>query len=152
MGGKQQVLGGTATPSEGRRLAAVILDALVALAGGFITVTAVSIDAAGQGPAALPLASPALWATALGAALALSFANHVLLTMVTKGSLGKLITGLRVVRTSGEDRVGFVRLVGRWLFGFYWSIVFVPLHLATDSGVEQQDAVGLRIVRRTKRV
>ncbi|NED93113.1 RDD family protein, partial [Streptomyces sp. SID11233] len=38
--------------------------------------------------------------------------------------------------------------IARWLFGFYWMIVFVPIHLAADSSVEQQDAVGLRTVRR----
>nr|WP_245239003.1 hypothetical protein [Streptomyces sp. MZ04] len=62
-----------------------------------------------------------------------------------------MLTGLRVVRASDGDRPRFLRLAGRWLFGFYWMVVFVPLHVVTDSGVEQRDAVGLRIVRRTAR-
>ncbi|MER5372326.1 RDD family protein [Streptomyces sp. NPDC002553] len=148
--GKQQLARGvTAAPSVGRRLAAVSLDALIALVGGFVTGTALARDTAGQGAAAPLLPSPLFWATTLGAALTLSFANHVLLTLMRKGSLGKLTSGLRVVRASDGGHAGFVRLVGRWLFGIYWSIFCIPLHVATDSGVEQQDAVGLHIVRRT---
>ncbi|MER6620843.1 RDD family protein [Streptomyces sp. NPDC000931] len=148
----QAASGITASPSEARRLAAVCLDAFIALVGGVVAGAAVAVGtAAGSGVTELQPASPGFWGPVAGAIIALSFANQVLLTLATRASLGKLVTGLRVVRSSDGGRAGFVRLVGRWLFGFYWLIVFVPLHLATDSNVEQQDAVGMRIVRRAVR-
>ncbi|MFJ3983670.1 RDD family protein [Streptomyces fungicidicus] len=120
--------------------------------GGVIVGYATTVNTPGSpGPGGQQSVPPAFWAASVVAVLAVSFTNQVLFTLVARASLGKLATGLRVIRTSDEGRAGFVRLVGRWLFGFFWSIVFVPLHLATDSNVEQQDAVGLRIVRRTVR-
>ncbi|MFE5257246.1 RDD family protein [Streptomyces coelicoflavus] len=127
------------------------LDALFALVSGIIAGTASAVGQAGQDVAQLQPASPAFWGVALGTALAVSFTNHVVLTTVTRASLGKAVAGLRVVRSSDGGPARFVRLLGRWLFGYYWLIVFVPLHLATDSDVKQQDAVGVRIVRRTVR-
>ncbi|MGW6703701.1 hypothetical protein ACWGDE_02230 [Streptomyces sp. NPDC054956] len=58
------------------------------------------------------------------------------------------MAGLRVVRVAGSGRPGLPRLVGRWLFGFHWMLVFVPVHVAADSDVDQQDALGLHTVRR----
>lgn len=148
----QPASGRTASPSEARRLTAVSLDLLLALMGGVVAGYAVTVNTAGNpGPVGQQTVPPAFWAASVGAVLAVSFTNQVLLTLVARASLGKLATSLRVIRSSDEGRAGFVRLVGRWLFGFYWSIVFVPLHLAADSNVEQQDAVGLRTVHLTVR-
>lgn len=132
-------------PAAGpRRLTAAAIDA---------TLTALS----GLGGAAVALAlrppsdpqAPIVpwWASLLTAALAFSFCNHVLLTCAARASIGKALSGLRVARVADGGRPGPLRLVGRWLFGFYWTLVFVPVHLASDSDVEQQDALGLRVVR-----
>lgn len=133
-------------PSQARRVTAAVLDALTALLCGLAAGIAVGVKVV-DGVVELHPQSPAVWGAALGAAIGLSFVNHVLLTFATRASLGKLVAGLRVVRASDGGRPGFLRLTGRWLFGFYWMVVFVPIHMATDSDVEQQDAVGLRMVR-----
>ncbi|KUL54727.1 RDD family protein [Streptomyces sp. NRRL S-1521] len=136
-----------AAPTHMRRAAAASVDAVLALLCG-LAAGAVAGVRVSDGVAELDPKSPALWGALLGAAFGLSFLNHVLLTLATRASLGKLLTGLRVARASDGGRPTFLRLIGRWLFGFYWMIVFVPIHLAADSGVDQQDAVGVRVVRR----
>ncbi|PSM38765.1 RDD family protein [Streptomyces dioscori] len=134
-------------PTPVRRITAAVVDALTALMCGLAAGAATGVKVV-DGVVELRPQSPAVWGAALGAALSVSFVNHVLLTLATRASLGKLVAGLRVVRASDGGHPRFLRLTGRWLFGFYWTVVFVPIHLATDSDVEQQDAVGLRIVRR----
>lgn len=52
--------------------------------------------------------------------LAVSFANHVVLTLLTRASVGKLITGIRVVRAADGGRPGPFRLIWRWLAGLCW--------------------------------
>ncbi|SCE33788.1 RDD family protein [Streptomyces sp. SolWspMP-sol7th] len=143
----QSALGSSPAPTQARRVSASVVDALVALLCGLAAGVAAGVEVV-DGVAQLRPGSPAVWGTALVAAFGLSFLNHVLLTYAVRASLGKLLTGLRVVRASDGRRPGFFRLIGRWLFGFYWMIVFVPLHVATDSSVEQQDAVSLRTIRR----
>ncbi|MGW0904317.1 RDD family protein [Streptomyces sp. NPDC002853] len=137
-------------PSQARRVTAAVIDALFALMCGLAAGAATGVEVS-DGVVELRPQSPSVWGAALGVALGVSFVNHVLLTQAARGSLGKLMTGLRVVRASDGRRPGLVRLTGRWLFGFYWMIVFVPVHVATDSDVEQQDAVGVRVRRRTVR-
>ncbi|MEV6750834.1 RDD family protein [Streptomyces sp. NPDC051214] len=137
-------------PSQARRATAAVIDALLALVCGITAGAAAGVKVS-DGVVELRPQSPAVWGLALGVAVGVSLVNHVLLTQAARASLGKLITGLRVVRASDGHRPGLVRLTGRWLFGFYWMIVFVPLHVATDSDVEQQDAVGIRVRRRTVR-
>lgn len=149
---QQRDLTRTAAPArpatQPRRLTAATVDALIALMCGLAAAGATGVTAA-DGVVELHVQSPTVWAAALGALLGSSFLNHVLLTRATRASLGKLTTGLRVVRASDGGSPRLLPLVGRWLFGFYWTVLFVPLHLATDSGVEQQDAVGIRVVRRS---
>jgi len=139
-----------AAPAQARRVTAVTIDALAALVCGLAAGAAAGVKLV-DGVVELRPQSPTVWGAALGAAIGLSFVNHVLLTLAARASLGKLVAGLRVVRVSDGGRPSFFRLIGRWLFGFYWMAVFVPIHLATDSDVEQQDAVGLRMVRRVTR-
>ncbi|WJV46910.1 RDD family protein [Streptomyces flavofungini] len=142
-----------APPSSARRITAAVLDALLALVCGLTAGAAAGVKVV-DGVVELRPSSPSVWGAAVGALLAVSFVNHVLLTLAARASVGKLLTGLRVVRVPDSDapaslrRPPFLRLIGRWLFGFYWTVVFVPIHLAADSDVEQQDAVGLRVVRR----
>ncbi|MFD0548388.1 RDD family protein [Streptomyces rectiviolaceus] len=138
------------SPAPARKATAAVVDALVALACG-LAAGAVAGVKVSDGVVELRPQSPAVWGLALGVAVGVSFANHVLLTLAARASLGKVITGVRVIRACDGRRPGLFRLIGRWLFGFYWMVLFVPLHLATDSDVEQQDAVGLRMVRRTIR-
>ncbi|MGW5865801.1 RDD family protein [Streptomyces sp. NPDC055239] len=133
-------------PTQARRVTAAVIDAFTALLCGLAAGIAAGVKVV-DGVVELRPQSPAVWGAVLGAAIGFSFLNHVLLTFATRASLGKLVASLRVVRSSDGGRPGFLRLGGRWLFGFYWMVVFVPIHLATDSDVEQQDAVGLRMVR-----
>ncbi|MFC8128355.1 RDD family protein [Streptomyces sp. NPDC057302] len=137
-------------PAQARRATAAVVDAIVALVCGLAAGVAAGVEVS-DGVVELRPQSPVVWGSALGVAVGVSFVNHVLLTLAVRASLGKVITGLRVVRASDGGRPGLFRLVGRWLFGFYWTVLFVPLHLATDSDVEQQDAVGLRLVCRAAR-
>lgn len=63
----------------------------------------------------------------LCACLAVSFVNQVLLTLLLRGSVGKLLLGLRVVadpggrppREGGHPRPALWRTVARWLVGLY---------------------------------
>ncbi|MEV7525058.1 RDD family protein [Streptomyces sp. NPDC091371] len=128
----------SAPPTEGRRLTSVAIDGALAALFGL-----------GGGAGALAAGTASWWwAAILAAALAFSFCNHVVLTSAARASVGKAVCGLRVVRAVDGGRPRFMQLVGRWLFGFSWMVVFVPIHVFADSGVEQQDAVGLRVVRR----
>ncbi|MFD4478909.1 RDD family protein [Streptomyces sp. NPDC058471] len=137
-------------PSQARRVTAAVIDALVALVCGIAAGATAGVRVS-DGVVELRPQSPTVWGLALGVAVGVSFVNHVLLTRAVRASVGKALAGLRVVRASDGRRPGLVRLTGRWLFGFYWMIVFVPVHVATDSDVEQQDAVGVRVGRRTAR-
>jgi uncharacterized RDD family membrane protein YckC len=125
--------------TEGRRLAAVVLDASLALVCGLVAGVAV-IAGGGQ--------DRAFWVAVLAGVVAGSFANQVLLTLAFRGSVGKLLAGLRVVVAADGRRAGFARIAGRWGAGFYWGLVIVPLHVAANSDVAQADLVGLRVVRR----
>ncbi|MGW6274264.1 RDD family protein [Streptomyces sp. NPDC055060] len=144
---QQSVPARVEAPSQTRRVIAAVVDALLALVCG-LAAGAVAGVKVSDGVVELRPQDPSVWGLALGVALGVSFVNHVLLTQAARASIGKLLTGLRVVRASDGRRAGLVRLGGRWLFGFYWMVVFVPVHLATDSDVEQQDAVGVRVLRR----
>ncbi|MGA6206080.1 RDD family protein [Nocardia testacea] len=80
----------------------------------------------------------------VGCALAVSFVNHVLGTVLLRGSLGKLVFGLRVVRATNGRRSGFWRAVGRWLLGF----VYLGVMMAVEDGGGIGEAAGLRVIRR----
>ncbi|SEF83555.1 RDD family protein [Actinacidiphila yanglinensis] len=90
----------------------------------------------------------AFWLAALAGAVAASFVHQVLLSSAVRAGIGKLPTGLRVVRAGDGGRAGFGRTMGRWGAGFSWGLVIVPLHAAANSDVQQADLVGLRVVRR----
>ncbi|WP_280422624.1 RDD family protein [Nocardia carnea] len=81
---------------------------------------------------------------AIGIAFAASFVNHVFGTVLLRGSFGKLLFGLRVVRATTGRRSGFWRAVGRWLFGF---VLLVAATLAEEGG-GIGEANGLRVIRR----
>jgi hypothetical protein len=75
--------------------------------------------------------------------LAVSFANHVLGTLLLRGSLAKLVFGMRVVRWKDGRRPRIWQTVARWLFGF---VVIGLQYLLEGASVGQ--ACGLRTVRR----
>ncbi|MFJ6309801.1 MULTISPECIES: RDD family protein [Streptomyces] len=127
-----------AAASEGRRLCAVLVDGVFGLLAGLVIAVAASVSPG----------SPTPWMAGLGGALAASLVNHVLVTWATQRSLGKLAAGLHVVRDIGVGRPQLPALARRWTYGLGWMLFAVPLHVASDSNVRQQDACGLRIVRR----
>ncbi|GGM89564.1 hypothetical protein GCM10010106_41260 [Thermopolyspora flexuosa] len=76
-----------------------------------------------------------------------SFCNHVLLTVAVGGSIGKLIGGLRLIRTADLRKPTFRQAVHRWLWGFFY-ILISPFLMLTGTDVDHLDIAGLRIVRR----
>ncbi|MEN8655912.1 RDD family protein [Streptomyces sp. 21So2-11] len=137
-------------PGTGRRIIASATDAALALFAG-VAVGLASGSEVRDGLLILHPTSPRFWGVALAMAIAFSFVNHVLLTFSARVSIGKFLTGLRVVRALDAGRPRFWPLTGRWLFGIYWMVVFVPIHVAANSDVEQQDALGVRVVRHKRR-
>jgi uncharacterized RDD family membrane protein YckC len=139
-----------------RRDAAVLLDLVFAvvcgaaglLAGTYVHVVR-ALDAGVQPTevSAFRAAVPALCGMAVG-----SFANQVLLTVATRGSVGKHLMGLRVVRTGTFGRPRFGQTVHRWLYGVVFMLAVLPLAvLGMDIGGPKgtrTDAMGLRITRR----
>lgn len=135
-------------PAQARRITAASADAILALLCGLAAGGAAGGVNVVDGVVEIRPLSPSVWGTATGAAIAVSFLNHVLLTVAVRASLGKLLTGLRVVRSSDGGRPGFFRLIGRWLCGFYLAFVIVPLSVVLEDDPEHLDAVGLRTLRR----
>ncbi|MGO4616740.1 RDD family protein [Nocardia sp. 2YAB30] len=74
---------------------------------------------------------------------ALSFANHVIGTLLFRGSIAKLLYGMRVVRWKDGRRPRFWQTLWRWLFGF---VVIAMQYILEGESVGQ--ACGLRTVRR----
>ncbi len=75
--------------------------------------------------------------------LGVSFVNHVVGTLLFRGSLAKLLFGMRVLRWKDGRRPRLWQTVFRWLFGF---VVIVAQFLLEGASVGQ--ACGLRTVRR----
>ncbi|MDA0632261.1 RDD family protein [Nonomuraea sp. MCN248] len=119
--------------SSNRRIVPIWTDGLLALGAGAI------------GGELLGRASN-FWVAAIGALLLVSFCNHVVLTVLTGGSIGKLIGGLRLIRTSDRDKPGLGQATRRWLWGFFY-IAISPFLMLTGSDVDHLDIAGLRIVR-----
>ncbi|WP_433663850.1 RDD family protein [Nocardia sp. CA-128927] len=74
--------------------------------------------------------------------LAVSFVNHVFGTLIFRGSLAKLLFGVRVLRWKDGRRPRVWQTLGRWLFGY---VVIVFQLLLEGASVGQ--ACGLRTVR-----
>ncbi|MET9307588.1 RDD family protein [Streptomyces cellulosae] len=127
-----------AAASEGRRLRAVLVDGVTGLLAGLAIGVAASTSPGWPTP----------WVAGLGGALAVSLVNHVIVTWAAQRSLGKLAAGLRVVRDTDGGRPQLPALARRWIYGLGWMLFAVPLRVASDSDIRQQDACGLRVVRR----
>ncbi|CAM4015224.1 RDD domain-containing protein [Nocardia ninae] len=82
-------------------------------------------------------------ATFIPCVLAASFVNHVFGTLLLRGSVAKLLFGMRVLRWKDGRRPRFWQTLGRWLFGF---VVIVFQFVLEGASVGQ--ACGLRTVRR----
>ncbi|MEU6715465.1 RDD family protein [Nonomuraea sp. NPDC046802] len=87
------------------------------------------------------------WPAFAGTLLLVSFCNHVLLTISAGGSVGKLISGLRLVRTSDLRKPTIGQATHRWAWGFFY-IAISPVLFLTNSDIDHLDIAGLRIVRR----
>lgn len=120
---------------EGRLVFAAMADGLFALALAF------ALTSGGFGFEPRELAFAPVF---LGCALCTSFVNHVIGTLLFRGSLAKQLFGLRVVRAKDGRRPGYWRTVARWLAGFV--LFMVQVMLEDGGGVGQ--ACGLRTVRR----
>ncbi len=89
---------------EGRRILAVTVDLFAVGCPAYLII---------RGEDGRPL-------TGLLLLLGLSFANQVLLTYLLRASIGKLVTGIRVIRAADGGRPGLWRTVYRWLSGLCW--------------------------------
>ncbi|MEV0319285.1 RDD family protein [Streptomyces sp. NPDC050658] len=139
-----------ALAGEGRRTFAVIADLGVALGGAILVAKAV--PESGLWWAELPV-------TYIPAA---SFVNQWLLTLLFRGSAGKLLFGVRVMRAADGGRPGPIRALNRWLAGLCW-LPLQPWYWlrenfggSSNSSVRRSwtgelydtDIAGLRAVRR----
>ncbi|MFC4008443.1 RDD family protein [Nonomuraea purpurea] len=120
--------------SSNRRIIPIYADGFLAICAG-----AVGGEPFGQ--------EPFYWVAFAGALLLMSFCNHVLLTISTGASIGKLIGGLRVIRVADLGRPRLGPAVRRWLWGFYY-ILLGPVMFLTGTDMDHMDVAGLRIVRR----
>ncbi|NBE95514.1 RDD family protein [Nonomuraea sp. KC401] len=120
--------------SSNRRIIPPSVDALLALLAGIIVSDPLN-------------GTLAYWPAFVGALLVLSFCNHVLLTIALGGSVGKLLTGLRTVRTSDLEKPTIGQATRRWLWGFFY-IAYIPIMVVTGTDMDHHDIAGLRIVRR----
>ncbi|MFJ8308922.1 MULTISPECIES: RDD family protein [unclassified Streptomyces] len=132
---------------EGRRFFALIIDGALGALSGIIGAP-ILMALMTRGEESVQVTSPLFWVVGISAALCFSFLNHVALTALTRASVGKFLTGLRVVTPIGHRRPTPGEALGRWVFGLFWMVVYVPIHVLTDSSLDQQDAVGLQIMRR----
>ncbi|TDC76844.1 RDD family protein [Streptomyces hainanensis] len=119
---------------ESRLVAATFTDLLLALGVGLAVLWRTAPDPDGLVDLPAPVAC----------ALAASFVNHVLGTVLLGGSLGKLLWGLRVIMAADGRRPGFWRAAGRWLVGY--AMLALMVALGNGEGVGQ--AYGVRTVRR----
>jgi uncharacterized RDD family membrane protein YckC len=86
------------------------------------------------------------WVAVAGALLLASFCNHVLLTVSAGGSIGKLISGVRIIRIADLGKPGIGQATRRWLWGLFY-ILISPVLFLSGSDVDHLDIAGLRIVR-----
>ncbi len=88
-----------------------------------------------------------VWASVLAGGVAVSFVNHVVLVVMVRASTGKALVGTSVVRSSDGGRPRLHQALGRWLGGFLFGLIVVPLAFALGgSEAEPQDFAGLRII------
>lgn len=120
--------------SSNRRILPIWTDAALSVLAGII----------GSGPL---LDTVYYWSAFAGVLLLVSFCNHVLVTVLVGGSVGKLISGLRLVRTSDLRRPAMGQAIHRWAWGFFY-IAISPVLFLTNSDIDYLDIAGLRIVRR----
>ncbi|MBF6297938.1 RDD family protein [Nocardia amamiensis] len=119
---------------ENRLALAAVADSLLVLFVGLGVSQRVFPDTDGA------LAFLAAWVVCV---LALSFVNHVVGTLLFRGSVAKLLFGMRVLRWKDGRRPRFWQTLWRWLFGF----VLIALQYVLE-GESVGQACGLRTVRR----
>ncbi|MFI9236974.1 RDD family protein [Streptomyces sp. NPDC053079] len=137
---------GVRPASLGRRYAAAVIDGALSVACGLGVGFAFLVSHAINADTPFPAVS-ALWASILAGGLAASFLNHVALVMLVRRSVGKALVGTYVVRRADGGRPRLHQAAGRWLGGFLYGVVVVPLAFALGgSEAEPQDFAGLRII------
>ncbi|NRQ36722.1 hypothetical protein HII36_33530 [Nonomuraea sp. NN258] len=132
-------MAGTKVPplaSSNRRIIPIWVDGFLAVFAGIVC------------SAPLLLRQPYLyWAAFACGLLLVSFCNHALLPVLVGGSIGKLIGGLRLVRTGDLAKPRLGQATRRWLWGFFYILV-TPVLMLADGDIDHLDIAGLRIVRR----
>lgn len=123
---------------ENRLGLAAVADSLLVLFVGLGVAQRVFPDTDGA------LAFLAAWVVCV---VALSFVNHVVGTLLFRGSVAKLVFGMRVLRWKDGRRPRFWQTLWRWLFGF----VLIALQYVLE-GESVGQACGLRTVRRRDEV
>ncbi|MFH8370831.1 RDD family protein [Streptomyces sp. NPDC018031] len=76
-----------------------------------------------------------------------SFAHHVLGSVLFRTTVGKFLFFARVVREADAGRPRFWQSVRRWLLGLTWLPMQPVLALVGGDGDPYDDGCGLRIVR-----
>ncbi|CAM5263576.1 hypothetical protein GCM10010329_03830 [Streptomyces spiroverticillatus] len=71
-------------------------------------------------PDAATMSGPEMFGVLVVAVVGTSLVNQYVLTLLFRGSVGKLITGIRVVRAADGGRPGPIRTLVRWLGGLCW--------------------------------
>ncbi|WP_078966259.1 RDD family protein [Streptomyces sp. WM6378] len=136
------------TAGLGRRYASAVIDGVFFSGCGLVSaVVYVGVRESGILGASGAVGSELLAGFAVGALIA-SFLNHVVMVCLAHRSVGKALVGTRVVRRADGGRPRVHQAVARWLGGFLFGVVVLPLaFILGGSEAEPQDFAGLRIIR-----
>ncbi|MEV5377173.1 RDD family protein [Streptomyces nondiastaticus] len=132
---------------RGRRYGGAVIDAAVAFAAGlvsgFVYLASLPVE---DVPA---LSDPKLLLRIVAGLVAMSFLNQVILTLLTRRSIGKLFVGTCLTRTTDDKRPGPWRVFVRWITGIAYACTIAPLDILTAGyGLAPDDFTGVRIVLR----
>ncbi|SDI25180.1 RDD family protein [Sinosporangium album] len=126
----------------------MMADALLALTAGVVAGLAAVTSLSMSGQTSTDRETGVLFlVTAAIAVFTVSFANHVVLTLWARASVGKRLAGLRLVRVADCAAPRFGQALGHWVRGLF-TIVLIPLLALVEGGEPGRWNPKLRVVRR----